>query len=292
MKKKKLNHEFYVGFAIVTGTIALLSFQNAFTVQSQEIKIETEPPIIIEEAQSETESKIAETATTKTLDVPVLMYHYIRKVENKKDKLGIGLSVEPEIFEKQLQIIQKEGMTAITLDDMEKAWKGEETLPEKPIVLTFDDGYADFYTAAYPLLQKYNTKATVYVMPALTTQENYMNEDQIKEIDRSGLVTIGSHTLHHADMINISKDQRYEEITGSKKMLEELLGHEVKHFAYPYGHYSNRIMKEVEDTGYETAVTVEFGYNHLYKKRFMMTRVRVPGTISLEKFRMLLQHKS
>lgn len=224
----------------------------------------------------------------ETIKAPILMYHYIRDYNNPRDKIGTGLSVSPKNFEEQLKIIQAEGFKTMTLDEMEAAWRGEKKLPEKPLVITFDDGYEDLYTAAFPLLKKYNMKATVYVIAGLMGKPNYLKPEQLKELNGSGLMTIGGHSLNHVDFYTLKRNELKYEMTQSKKILEDLLGNPVKHFAYPLGRYNKIIREETERAGYSTATLIDLGYEHKEKDRYTLNRVRIPGNASLEKFRKLI----
>jgi hypothetical protein len=99
--------------------------------------------------------------------VPILMYHYIRPDPGPDDPIGQGLSVSPELFAEHLAFLADGGYTPITMADLADIWDGREPMPPKPIVLTFDDGYRDFYTDAWPLLRQYGFPATVYVITSV-----------------------------------------------------------------------------------------------------------------------------
>lgn len=232
---------------------------------------------------------IEKTDPIETIKAPILMYHYIRDYQNPQDKIGTGLSVSPQNFEEQLKIIQAEGFETITLDDMDSAWRGEKKLPEKPLIITFDDGYEDFYTAAFPLLQKYNMKATIYMIANLIEKPGYLKSEQLKKLSASSLVTIGGHSLNHVDFYTLKRNELKQEMTQAKKILENLLGNPVKHFAYPLGRYNKIIREEVERAGYSTATLIDLGYEHKEKDRYTLNRVRIPGNASLEKFKKLIR---
>ncbi len=223
--------------------------------------------------------------TPLKVNVPVLMYHYIRVVENpQQDKLGVSLSVTPDDFDKQMAYITAHGFTPITPDDLWQALNKQAKLPAKPILLTFDDGYADFYTAAWPILKKYNVKATVYVVTGFLgdDQKRYMSWDEVKELDTSGLITIGDHTIHHAN-VAVSANAA-QEISLSKKQLETYLDHPITSFVYPGGTFNDKAVGLVNTAGFNLAFTTVEGRVHTLDQRLVLPRVRISGTMNYAKF--------
>ncbi|MCX6733802.1 MAG: polysaccharide deacetylase family protein [Candidatus Peregrinibacteria bacterium] len=228
---------------------------------------------------------LASNKPVDSVQVPILTYHYIRTVTDKKDVLGARLSVTPAIFEEQLQTLVSEGYHSITLDDLNASWKSQFVLPTKPIILTFDDGYDDFYINAYPLLQKYQIKATAYIVPNFLNKVHYMTSAQIKELSRSPLITIAAHTMNHADLRKTNTKVTTQEVLGSKVFLEKLIGKTVNHFAYPFGKYTDSTVKIVEKSGFTTATTMKRGNEHKEKDRLTTTRIEIIGGDSLEIFK-------
>lgn len=224
-----------------------------------------------------------------SVNVPILIYHYIREVDPRKDYLGADLSVPPENFEEQLAWLQKNNYTTITLDDIVSAWEKGSEMPEKPVILTFDDGYDDFFSVAYPLLQKYNAKATAYIITNFLDEPRYMTTSQLKELGTSPLLTIASHTERHPDLRILKISRLREELVESKKLLEDLNKKPIYHFAYPFGYYTSGIAKEVEKAGYKTAVITLSGTKHTPENRLMMKRVRIAGGLTIEKFAKLIK---
>ncbi|MEK7544638.1 MAG: polysaccharide deacetylase family protein [Patescibacteria group bacterium] len=270
-----------IGLIIITGV--------AFSMENKE-----KEPLEKLQANNEIQNKNLQKntqgfATPKPF--PILMYHYIRDYTNTKDPVGIRLSVSPQKFEEQLQEIQKEGFETITFDDLESAWRNEKTLPEKPIMLTFNDGYRDFYENAFPLLKKYDAKATTYIATEFIGKDSYITGAQIKEMDLSGFVTIASEGVNHADLLRKKRTEVQYEMRQSKKTLEDLVGHEVKSFSYPLNRYNSVTREEVERAGYANATLTDLGYKHAEKDRFAITRVRIPGQVSLEKFKKLINQE-
>lgn len=199
----------------------------------------------------------------------VYMYHYIRSgVDKTKDALGYNLSINPVDFEKQLQTLKNGGFQGVTVSNMVR---GDAS--SKSIALSFDDGYSDFYTNAFPLLKKYGFTATVYVISSKDGGQ-YLSWDQIKELSSAG-IEIGSHTVNHKGLDKLSiEDQRYE-IFQSKKDIEEHLGKTISSFCYPSGKYNQNTEQLVKEAGYENAVTTKGGGYNLNEDHYILQRVRV-----------------
>ena len=168
---------------------------------------------------------------------------------------------------------------AISLDEL------FTTAIKKPVIITFDDGYRDFFTDAFPLLKKYDMRATIYVVSDFLDKPNYLTTDMLKQIatDSAGLITIGAHTRRHVSLPLLSKDVAWEEIYGSKTGLETLLKIPVKHFSYPYGSYNQEVEDLVSRAGFATATTTVPGTTHTGSEIFSLSRVR-PGNYAGDKF--------
>ncbi|MEK7653176.1 MAG: polysaccharide deacetylase family protein [Patescibacteria group bacterium] len=206
------------------------------------------------------------------LKVPILIYHYIEEQDNTKILAGLYLS--PNIFENQLETLKDHGFQPIFARELGEVLENGGVLPKNPIVLTFDDGYADFYYNVFPLLKKYDFKATLFVIVSAIGQSGYVSENQIREMNQSGLVEIGSHTLNHVSLKFIDDEKAKTEIFESKRKLERIISEEVKSFAYPYGFFIDRDEQLVREAGYLDAFST---YAGLYQKKeniFRLYRLR------------------
>lgn len=222
------------------------------------------------------EIKIKRPNIPATTRIPIIMLHYVRTVDRQKDMEGYDLSITPESFEKILQYLSKEGYHTIHLADL-----ANRKVPEKSIILSFDDGYEDFYTTALPLLNKYGFTASSAIITDKMDGTVYMSPAQVQTADREG-VEILSHTVHHADL---SKDPRQEkEITESKTFLEKLLGKKITGFVYPAGKYNNESLKFLRNAGYEFALTEHAGYADLTKDLLQLRRIRIDNRNGYEGF--------
>lgn len=178
------------------------------------------------------------------VEVPVLMYHAV-----SDNMWGIeSLFVKPSRMEEQLKWLTENGYTPIWFEDLNRL--GEI---EKPIILTFDDGYDDNYTELFPLLKKYQVKATVFMITGSIGKEHYLTEAQIREMAASGLISVQSHTVSHPMLPELNAEQLKTELTESKRKILELTGKEPFVFCYPTGKY-NKMVKEAVKEEYQYAL--------------------------------------
>ena len=208
--------------------------------------------------------------------VPILMFHHIRPMQTNFRPVDRRFTVTPSSFETEMQALVDAGYHTITPDELAFALThASSSLPEKPVLLTFDDGFRDQYENAFPVLKKLHLKATFFVITQLMNLHVYDDAKMVQELDRSGLITIASHTRHHAFLTRHSSAVRLAEIIGSKQDLEDLLGHPVNTFAYPYGGWNPTILKEVEQAGYTLAFGVRLGSLHTPSSRYQLRRIQV-----------------
>ncbi len=227
-----------------------------------------------------------------TIRVPVLMYHYIRINPVASDRLGYGLSVTPTDFAAQMEWIVKNGYHAVFPSELTAAMTQSAPLPTKPIVLTFDDGYRDFYDQAWPVLKQYGLKSSSAVITNFADKGDrgdlqYMNWSMIKELDRSGMVEIASHTQSHPDLTRMSTGQRWAELSQSKDVIERQLGHPCTAFIYPSGRYDGATVADAKRAGYQIAFTTNDGKVRAPQDTgviLQLPRVRVAGGTTLAGF--------
>ncbi len=214
--------------------------------------------------------------------VPILMYHYIRDYHAASDPVGINLSIAPAVFAQQMQYLASHGYTTISLDTLAAIFAGKDKAPAKPIVLTFDDGYKDFFTAAFPVLKKHHFHATSFVITGFVGQPRYLSWHDIKVMQASGLISFESHTVHHTFLPGVSYKQALDEVVTSKKTLQAETGTTVNFIAYPDGATDATVESAVQKAGYVGALGTWFA--KATSISFDMPRVRIPGGISLAGF--------
>jgi len=202
-------------------------------------------------------------------EVPILMYHYIR-VAPADDTLGQNLSVTPENFAAHLKYLYDDNYRTIKLVDLADPDRQEISRvyfeKKKPIVLTFDDGYEDAYTAAFPALKKYEFIGTFFIIKDYVGRENHLNDEQIAKMKTAGM-EFGSHTLSHPDLTKINLDEAKQQIFDSKG--------DWSVFCYPAGRYNNEVVNLIKEAGYTAAVTTKIGITRENSNLLELRRVRV-----------------
>jgi peptidoglycan/xylan/chitin deacetylase (PgdA/CDA1 family) len=220
----------------------------------------------------------------RNITLPILMYHYVGNPPSmRNDLLGYRLTVSPADFTAQMDWLTNHGFHPVDFNDVRAYFAGSQPLPANPIVVTFDDGYADLYTNAYPILAAHGFKAVAYIVSGFVGQPRYVTPAQVVQMDQNG-IEIASHTVDHANLARSSNASVMRELVDSKRSLENLLGHPVLDFAYPSGAFNAQAVAAVQRVGYDTAVTTLFSVDHSVADRYLWTRVRVGGGESLADF--------
>ncbi len=220
----------------------------------------------------------------RNITLPILMYHYVRNPPSlREDWLGYKLSVSPADFTAQMDWLSSHRFHPVDFNDVRAYFAGQQPLPANPVVITFDDGYADLYTTAYPILAARGFKAVAYIVSGFVGQPRYVTAAQVVQMDQNG-IQIASHTVDHANLARSSNASVMRELVDSKRSLENLLGHPVIDFAYPSGDFNAQAVAAVQRAGYDTAVTTLFSVDHSLSDRYLWTRVRVGGGESLAEF--------
>ncbi len=217
--------------------------------------------------------------------VPILMYHYVSELPPNPDRYRRDLTVLPENFEAQLQYLADAGYHTITLTDLYLHLTQGYPLPEKPIVLTFDDGYRDAYEVVFPLLLDYGFTGTFFVLatPAHFEWSEYITWAQMKEMSDAGM-EIQSHGRDHVDLRNRSYDYLVYQTMGIQEAIQYHTGRLPRFFCYPSGRYDANLIAVLKSVGYWGAVTTEWGQTHTREGLFEMPRLRIRGSDTLESF--------
>jgi len=209
------------------------------------------------------------------------MYHYVGNNPNPADRQRDILSITPDKLEEQLTWLSKNGYTPITLDTLYGLF-GKKEMISKPIVLTFDDGYIDFYINAYQILKKYNFHAISFIPTGLIGTSYYMSWDQIREINNSGLISFQAHTVNHLNLPSLSYSDKLYQLVTSKKTLEQQLGTSVNFIAYPYGASDPDVWRAALSSGFVGGVGTWYG--KASGPGINMPRIRIAGNITLQEF--------
>jgi peptidoglycan/xylan/chitin deacetylase (PgdA/CDA1 family) len=196
------------------------------------------------------------------LTVPVLMYH---SVSDAPATSARALSVSPTVFAAQLGYLRRHGFSGLTFGELCQRRRTGSPLPARPVVLTFDDGYADLIEEALPIMTEHGFPATVFVTTGWlrdaarhaggTPPGRMLSWGQVKELSSAG-VEIGAHSHSHPQLDQICEPQLRAELTGSRRLLEDRLGHAVSSLAYPYGYSNQRVRAVARQVGYLQAAGV------------------------------------
>lgn len=215
-------------------------------------------------------------------EIPVLMYHSIAYEK------GNALRIPKDKFRLQMKYLKDNGYTTLTLNDLYSNIVFCSPLPEKPIVLTLDDGYVDNYINALPVLKEFNFKATVFMITScIDRDKRYLTSAQLKEMDSSGM-DIESHTISHPELNKLSYDKQLAELKDSKAVLEKFLNREVPYLAYPYGKFNDDTLKITEALGYKMAFSTITGYASKSNGLYKLHRLYVSNDYSMDHFKRMV----
>lgn len=201
--------------------------------------------------------------------VQILMYHRVGDFPGRVKSHGALYCHMPR-FKAQMSMFKWLGYQVIRLDDAVAGLAGRMPLPEKPLVLTFDDAYVDFLENAAPVLKAHGYPATIYAVSSLVGQSSswdagigpdpapLMTASQLREVQDMGFA-IGSHSSSHARLAQQTDDRIASELSDSKSALEDMLGRSVDHFCYPYGSHDLRCVEAAAQAGYRSGTTCQRG---------------------------------
>ena len=221
----------------------------------------------------------------RVVRVPILMYHYISDPPKEANDIRRDLSLPGPDFEQQLRYLVNAGYHSISMQDLVLHMQQGTPLPAKPVVLTFDDGYKDAFTVAFPLLKKYGFTGTFFIFTKPINEENreYLSWQEIELMSAAGM-EIGCHSRSHPDLREQSDEVLKAEVLDAKREIESHIHKPVLTFCYPAGGYNSRVIQAVNEAGYWAAVTTEQGIQHTTDSRLLLQRVRVRGEAGLNRF--------
>jgi len=247
--------------------------------------------------------KVIKHSSTNT--ITILAYHSISDYRNHK--YSRYYTIDPKLFNLQMNYLHENNFKVINLSEFYEMPKTQAAPNQKIVALTFDDGYADSYFYAYPILRKYSFKATFFLICNFINSKNIfpwlretrfpggenlpLSAGQILEMAKGGM-DFGSHTYSHQRLVQLLQKQAFEEIQESKIFIEELLHREIISFSYPYGSCSdfNRSHQEmVRKAGYRLAVTSIYGSNTVNSNLFTLRRIPVYANDDLNTFEMKIK---
>jgi len=242
-------------------------------------------------------------ATKKTMaeaneTIPILMYHHIVEEGKETNKITIN----SQRFKDDMKFLKKEGYTAISFRELIDWKEGKGDLPQKPVIITFDDGYEDNYKYAYPILKENDMKATIFVIGSRIGITNFNNDprysyfswEQAREMYESGFIEIQPHSydLHHfkenaehghgvLPMNKESKEDYYSRFSQDTqrvmKLIKDNVGCEIYVYAYPYGKYVSESETVLKELGFKVTLTTKSKYANISKDLYELKRINVPS---------------
>ncbi len=211
----------------------------------------------------------AETSSgTAVSEIPVLLYHRVGATTDP-------LTVPTARFEQDIKALAQAGYHTISQEQFAGHVRGESvSLPDKPVLITFDDGYRDNYENAFTILQRYGYKGTFYIITGMIGHKDRVAAPDIREMDAAGM-SIGSHTVNHLALGELSPRQAEEELTISKKTLEDLLGKSIPSVSYPKGSFNDSTRELAKAVGYDHGFTVKYGTCARKAEPFTLKRIPI-----------------
>jgi peptidoglycan/xylan/chitin deacetylase (PgdA/CDA1 family) len=209
--------------------------------------------------------------------VPILAYH---SISNTPHDGTLRWSVSPGDFEEHMALLRERGHIPLTISRYADALRGRARMPGKPVLVTFDDGFADLATTALPLLRRYGIAATAYVITERVNakpsrdRDFTLDWDQLVELRAAG-VEIGSHSHTHRALDCLNQSDLRDELVASRQLLEDGLHERVQSFAYPYGYHSKAVREAVHAAGYTSACAVKNALSHEGDDVFAIARVLI-----------------
>lgn len=255
--------------------------QETEAPSSEKQSVESEDPVSMS-GTTESKEQIADIpdwyeSTERGIKVPILMYHNLLA----GSVAGDGLNVSEEAFEDQMHTLKSYGYNTITFNDLYEHYMYGSSLPDNPVIITFDDGYASNYTIGYPILKKYGFSACIFIITNAIGNSGYLSESQLREMASGGLIDIQNHSVSHSYYLpGMSESKIDSELSDSKNRLESITGSNVNIFCYPIGRYSQRLIGKLIEHGYIFSVTTKYGLASKEHNPFLLRRIRVMGSDS------------
>jgi peptidoglycan/xylan/chitin deacetylase (PgdA/CDA1 family) len=221
------------------------------------------------------------------LIIPVLLYHSVSDGPAPGDSWG---AVSRARFESHLEVIAASGRHSLTISTVASMLRGERRLVERPVAVTFDDGYSDTYDAVEALRQR-ELRSTVYVTTGEVGREDRLSSEQLASLADLPGVELGAHAVRHRRLDELDELELEDEVRGSKRQLERLTSRPVDSFSYPHGAYDGRVRNAVIAAGYRSATSVKNAISHHDDDPFAIARFTVAAATSPERVAQVLEAK-
>jgi peptidoglycan/xylan/chitin deacetylase (PgdA/CDA1 family) len=210
----------------------------------------------------------------RSVRVPILTYHRVHVLATEFKQSIPDETVEPPVFAAEIAALDQAGYHSITQAQLFDALFHGTALPSRPVLITVDDGYVDDVKQILPVLRTHHMVATFYIITGRFHEQGFLNPTEVRRLDAAGM-DIGAHTRTHANLPVLSAAQMRNEIDGSRRDLQRILGHFVYFFAYPYGAENPAVVAAVRRAGFSLAVTTQGGTQESSLSSLTMPRIHV-----------------
>jgi peptidoglycan/xylan/chitin deacetylase (PgdA/CDA1 family) len=212
--------------------------------------------------------------TPRTVRIPVLTYHRVHQYATELVKSLPDLTVEPSVFFAEIEALSHAGYHSISIRQLFDALYHGASLPSKPVLISVDDGYVDDVRSILPVLAHFHMRATFFVITGRIADAGFLTAAEMRQLDAAGM-DVEDHTQSHVDLPAQTPSQLVEQVAGSKRALESILGHPVSAFAYPFGTYNSAVVDEVRKAGYALAFTTMAGNSASTSAPLLIPRIHV-----------------
>lgn len=213
--------------------------------------------------------------------IPVLYYHSVKESADNE------VTISPKMLKAQLKYIKDQGYITLTISELKNYILNNSPIPEKSIIITFDDGYMDNYFNAFPILKDFNMVATIFCITSSLDGSYYLSEDAIKEMSNYG-IDIQSHTVTHPKLNKLTYNQQLTELKESKKTLEHITGKKIDSIAYPFGDFNEETIKAAKNAGYTLGFTTKRGFSDRDDNPLKLDRIYISSKYSMDTFKEIL----
>lgn len=235
---------------------------------------------IIDDEKEEKEEELIEyiNVPVEEVRIPILMYHSICN-----DDPNNSLMIPTEMFAEQMEWLRENDFTAMSMDEVIEAMNTGK-VPKRPVLITFDDGYADNYINAFPELKNNNLKGTFFIISDTITEEGgyYMSTSMLKEMKEAGM-EIENHTANHLELNNLSREDAIDSIKRGQEFLRSVIGSNGNYLCYPVGRYSDETIEIQKELGIKAALTTQGGISSIADGKYELKRIRI-SPMNIENF--------
>ena len=220
--------------------------------------------------------------------IPILMYHEVSEVTERRKKTrstnpAYALSIKQ--FHNQMNYLHKNGYQTLSLNEL---LNNKTPAYQRSLIITFDDGWANNHTNAFPILREHGLSATIFIITGFIGQSDYLDWNQLREMDKEGM-SIQSHTVSHKPLVGFPRDQLMYELDASKKSIEDNLGKQVDFLSVPHGMINRKVVDMARTLGYKAICTTEPGFSHRYGDPAIFKRINISDRYQIDTFEKIVQ---